>query len=205
MINAIFQLKPFPQLRGTNLYPEEVYITPFPQEYLSTFVIYKGNTVPLQHVSRFKRQCGITLTRRPLPEKQFSLSLRGITYNCCRALHGMVILTWAMMEKQLLQDQLTYWHTLEFLRNEAIHNIRREASPLGSLSDDHNDANLGIITDDGNNGEVALVSSKAWPLELGYKPIYQVQTLSNQAPPRKPISVCRQKKQLSKELAKPPA
>lgn len=59
--NGLLQLQSLPQWRPSQIYPEEVHITPFSKWYLlPKFVNYEGYTSSLKHIRRFKRQCRIT-------------------------------------------------------------------------------------------------------------------------------------------------
>lgn len=57
--------------------------------------------------------------------KQFLLSVGGITYNWYRTLHRVVIPIWMVMEQQFLNEQSTFWHNSEFLRNIVANEIGR--------------------------------------------------------------------------------
>lgn len=66
----------------------------------------------------------------------------------------------------------------------AFHNIRRiDYLHLDPVLDDHNDGNLGVVTDDNENGEVTLLNviqlkRVGRRLEPGYKPVYHFQIRS---------------------------
>lgn len=135
LLNAVLDLKPIPDMRPRNLFPEEVCFTPFPPGYrFPTFVIYRGHTDPLKYHRRFVRQCGATAENDALLLKRFPLSLGRIAYDWYRTLHGMIISTWEAMEKLFLKEQSTYRHNPEFLRNITENAIGRIEEVLWILS-----------------------------------------------------------------------
>lgn len=85
-----------------------------------------------------------------------------------------------MMEEWFFQEQLSHRHNPKFLRKVAIQDIRRaDHLHSGPVPNDYNDANLGAVTDNDENGDVTLVNvielkGVAWELDLSYKPVYEV-------------------------------
>lgn len=74
---------------------------------------------------------------------------------------------------------------------------------------DQNDANLGAVTNNDENGEVTHVNiihikGVAQKLEPQYKLFCQVQTRLKHRPLKEPISILRQKKLSSKQPQQPP-
>lgn len=191
ILNAVLDLEPFPDMRPRELFAEEVYFTPFPSRYrFPTFIIYHGHTNPLKHLRRFVRQCGATAQNDALLLKQFSLSLAGIAHEWYRTLHGMVIPTWAAMEGLFLREKSSYRNTPKFLRSIAENETGRiEDVPWDPIPNEQNDVDLGETTDNDENKEVFPVNviqlkGAARKSEPGYKLACQVQTRSQQEPPK---------------------
>lgn len=191
ILNAVLDLEPFPDMRPRELFAEEVYFTPFPSRYrFPTFIIYHGHTNPLKHLRRFVRQCGATAQNDALLLKQFSLSLAGIAHEWYRTLHGMVIPTWASMEELFLREKSSYRNTPKFLRSIAENEIGRiEDVPWDPIPNEQNDVDLGETTDNDESKEVFPVNviqfkGAARKSEPGYKLACQVQTRSQQEPPK---------------------
>lgn len=112
----------------------------------------------LQHVRRFKRQCGILPKWRPSSRKTvfviFPRDLIQLVPHTPRNSDPYVGYDGETGVTRLANLSAKSWVPTE--RGHPRYK-KNGASPLGSRSDDHN-ANLGIVTGDDENGEVPFVN-----------------------------------------------
>lgn len=116
----------------------------------------------LQHLQRFKRQCGMIEDSDVLLQKQFPLSLGWIAYEWYLTLHTITIPTWISMEERWW-EQLTHWYNSKFLRCGRQKYKKIDHIPRDPVPNDQNDVNLGALTDNDENELSTSSNSKTWP------------------------------------------